>query len=169
MDLVVVKTYDGEGRVNGEHRFYGLYTLPVYSERLDRIPLLRRKLTRVIEASGFSRLGHSGKALVQILHELPRDEVYLSSDDELLHTALGVFSLQERRRARLLMRPDRCGKFVTFLYYVPRDSFNTELRQQVQKILAKALNTQEIDFTTYYSESILARVHFCRPYRPRSH
>ncbi|GAA0690255.1 NAD-glutamate dehydrogenase GdhB [Marinobacterium maritimum] len=160
MDLVVVKTFDSEGRVNGEHRFYGLYTLPVYSERLDRIPLLRRKLNRVIEASGFSRFGHSGKALVQILHELPRDEVGLSSDDELLQTALGVFSLQERRRARLMMRPDRCGKFVTFLYYVPRDSFNTELRQQVQKILAKALNTQEIDFTTYYSESILARVHF---------
>ncbi|MBA4503018.1 NAD-glutamate dehydrogenase [Marinobacterium marinum] len=160
MDLVVVKTFDSEGRVNGEHRFYGLYTLPVYSERLDRIPLLRLKLSRLIEASGFSRTGHSGKALVQILHELPRDEVCLSSDKELLHTTMGVFNLQERRRARLLMRPDRCGKFVTFLYYVPRDSFNTELRQQVQKVLAKALNTHEIDFTTYYSESILARVHF---------
>ncbi|PSL16291.1 glutamate dehydrogenase (NAD) [Marinobacterium halophilum] len=168
LDLVVVKRFDVDGQVCGEHRFYGLYTLPVYRERLERIPLLRCKLSRLLANSGFSPNGHSGKALVQILHELPRDEVLLASDAELLQLSRGVFDLQERRRTRLLMRRDTCGKFATFLYFVPRDSFNTELRSQVQDLLARALNTTEIDFTTYYSESILARVHFVARIQPEA-
>ncbi len=168
LDLVVIKRYDGQGQVCGEYRFYGLYTLPVYSERLERIPLLRRKLSRLLASSGFNPQGHSGKTLVQILHELPRDEVMLASDDELMQLARGVFGLQERRCTRLLMRRDPCGKFASFLYFVPRDSFNTELRQQVQGMLANALNTREIDFTTYYSESILARVHFVARIQPEA-
>ncbi|WP_417533646.1 NAD-glutamate dehydrogenase [Marinobacterium stanieri] len=168
LDLVVIKRYDDQGQVCGEYRFYGLYTLPVYSERLERIPLLRRKLSRLLASSGFNPQGHSGKTLVQILHELPRDEVMLASDDELMQLARGVFGLQERRCTRLLMRRDPCGKFASFLYFVPRDSFNTELRQQVQGMLANALNTREIDFTTYYSESILARVHFVARIQPEA-
>ncbi|WP_010324590.1 NAD-glutamate dehydrogenase [Marinobacterium stanieri] len=168
LDLVVIKRYDNQGQVCGEYRFYGLYTLPVYSERLERIPLLRRKLSRLLASSGFNPQGHSGKTLVQILHELPRDEVMLASDDELMQLARGVFGLQERRCTRLLMRRDPCGKFASFLYFVPRDSFNTELRQQVQGMLADALNTREIDFTTYYSESILARVHFVARIQPEA-
>lgn len=168
LDLVVIKRYDDQGQVCGEYRFYGLYTLPVYSERLERIPLLRRKLSRLLASSGFNPQGHSGKTLVQILHELPRDEVMLASDDELMQLARGVFGLQERRCTRLLMRRDPCGKFASFLYFVPRDSFNTELRQQVQGMLADALNTREIDFTTYYSESILARVHFVARIQPEA-
>ncbi len=168
LDLVVVKAFDEQGNVCGEHRFFGLYTLPVYSERLERIPLLRRKLSNLIASSGFNPRSHSGKTLVQILHELPRDEVMQASDDELMSLARGVFGLQERRCTRLLMRRDRCGKFATFLYFVPRESFNTQLRMQVQKLLARALNTNEIDFTTYYSESVLARVHFVARIQPEA-
>lgn len=160
LDTVVVKKFDAEGRVCGEHRLFGLYTAPVYTSALDRIPMVSTRFENVVANSGFSRHGHAGKALIQILHELPRDEVFLSSEAELLDLALGVFNLQERRMPSLLTRKDSCGKFLTFLYFLPRDSFNTEQRLRVQRLLAKHLKTQEIEFTTHYSESILTRVYF---------
>ncbi|MDI3323375.1 NAD-glutamate dehydrogenase [Pontibacterium granulatum] len=160
MDLIVVKRFDDEGRVVGERRFYGLYTSPVYHERLNRIPLIRRKVERTLHASGFSHSGYSGKALLTILNDMPRDELFLSTDSELMDLAMGILNLQERRKARLLMRRDRCGKFCTFLYYVPRDVFGTVLRLQVQDIIAGALKATDSEFTTTFTESVLARVYY---------
>ncbi|WP_051560426.1 NAD-glutamate dehydrogenase [Marinobacterium jannaschii] len=159
-DMVVVKRFDKEGNVVGETRFYGLYTSPVYRERPTNIPMIRIKLERALDRSGFDRFGHSGKALLQVMTDLPRDELFLSRDQELFETAMGIFNLQERRKARLLMRRDRCGKFYSCLFFVPRDVFSTALRVQVQGIIGNEIKAKDSEFTTYFSESILARVHY---------
>ncbi len=159
-ERVVIKRFDEAGNVVGKCRFYGLYTSPVYSENPSLIPVLRQKVAAVLKAAGFEAGGHNAKALTQIMHDLPRDELFLSSEDELLETAMGIFGLQERRRARLLVRRDRLNQFVTCLYFVPRDIFNTALRIQVQELLCNAYQADDAEFTTTFSESILARVQF---------
>lgn len=160
MDRVIIKRFDKQGKVTGKCRFYGLYTSPVYSESISTIPVVRRKADNVLKRSGYDRRSHNGKELMQIMSDLPRDELMLSSEQELLDISIGVFSLHDRRRTRLLYRQDRCNQFATFLYYVPRDIFNTALRMQVQALLAKACNSNDVEFTTTFSESILARVQF---------
>ncbi|BBB29868.1 NAD-glutamate dehydrogenase [Neptunomonas japonica] len=160
MDRVIIKRFDEQGNVIGKCRFFGLYTSPVYSESIAIIPVMHRKAKNVLKRSGFDRRSHNGKELMQIMNDLPRDELILSSEEELLALSMGVFSLHDRRRIRLLYRQDRCNQFATFLYYVPRDIFNTALRVQVQEILSKACVSSEAEFTTTFSESILARVQF---------
>lgn len=160
LDLVVIKRLDQDGNVVGEHRFYGLFTSPAFTERLERIPMIRQKVDRLIARAGFSKGGYNRKTLRAILNDLPRNELFLSSDDKLLETAMGIFNLRSRRKARLLKRRDRRGKFYSFLYYVPRDVFSTALRLQVQQILKKALKATDIQFSTSFSESVLARVYF---------
>lgn len=160
MDRVIIKRFDENGNVTGKCRFFGLYTSPVYSESIDTIPVMERKAANVLKHSGFDRRSHNGKELMQIMNDLPRDELMLSTEEELLELSMGVFSLHDRRRIRLLYRQDRCNQFATFLYYVPRDIFNTALRVQVQGILAKACASGDVEFTTTFSESILARVQF---------
>lgn len=167
-DLVVVKQFNDQGEVTGEHRFYGLYTSPVYAEPPVNVPVLRRRVAQVLERAGFTPGGHSAKSLSQILNDLPRDELLLSSDDELFSNTMGVFNLQERRKVRLLCRRDSCGKFFSFLYYVPRDIFNTALRTQVQDLLVERLGALDSEFTTYYSESVLTRVYFVLPVDPET-
>ncbi|MCV6590020.1 MAG: NAD-glutamate dehydrogenase [Marinobacterium sp.] len=159
-DRVVIKRFDDQGNVIGKCRFYGLYTSPVYTENPSLIPVLRRKVDNVLAVSGFEIGSHNAKTLVQIMHDLPREELFLSSEAELLETAMGIFGLQERRRARLLVRRDRLNKFVTCLYFVPRDIFNTALRIQVQDLLENGFKAEDAEFTTTFSESILARVQF---------
>src|SRR5256885_3930787 len=49
LDYVGVKTFDRRGRVDGEHRFLGLWTSTAYHGSPRDIPVLRRKVERVID------------------------------------------------------------------------------------------------------------------------
>ena len=44
--------------------------------------------------------------------------------------------------------------------YVPRDIYTTEVRINIQRFLQQHLNAEEVEFNTYFSESVLARLHF---------
>ncbi|MEW5248469.1 NAD-glutamate dehydrogenase [Microbulbifer sp. 2201CG32-9] len=159
-DYVTVKRYDSAGEVIGESAFMGLYTSPVYTESPIKIPIIRRKMASVLDSSGLSPHTHDGKALRRILDTFPRDELFQSSARELFHTVMGVLSMNERAHIRLFMRRDPFGKFVTATVYVPREQFNSDVRETICAHISKTINAKESDFTTYFSESILARVHF---------
>lgn len=158
-DYVVVKRFDEAGNFCGESRLLGLYTSAVYTLSPYDIPLIREKVSEVFERSGLSRTSHDGKALRQILETFPRDELFQSSTSQLYEIATGVAAINERYRVRLFVRSDAFGRFVNCLVYVPRDLFTTRIRIKIQTLLGKALGAQEVEFNTYFSESILARVH----------
>ncbi len=160
LDLVVVKRFDASGKVIGECCFYGLYTSSVYAAAPKTIPLVRTKVAEVLEHAGFDAGGHSSKELQQVMTDLPREELFLATTEVLFDTALGIFNLQERRKVRLFVRPDPCGKFFSCLYYAPRDIYGTDLRLRVQRVLESHFNALDTEFTTHFSESVLARTHF---------
>ena len=110
-------------------------------------------------ASGLAQNSHSGKALRHILETLPRDELFQSSDEELLRTCMGILGLQERARSKLFLRRDRYGRFFSVLVYIPRDRFNTEVRQRIEAMLMRALKGERIDTTVQIGESPLAQLH----------
>ncbi|WP_207484717.1 NAD-glutamate dehydrogenase [Arenibaculum pallidiluteum] len=160
LDAVFVKVFDDRGRVVGDHLFVGLFTSAAYSRSARDIPLLRRKIDRVLARAGFAPEGHDGKALIHILETFPRDELFQIGEDELYDMALGVLHLQERQRTALFMRRDPFERFVTCLVYVPRDRYDTDLRRRIQAILEQAFQGTCTAFYTQLAESVLARVQF---------
>ncbi len=157
-DYIITERFDADGRVIGERRFYGLYTLSVYSDSARNIPVLRRKIRAVVEAAGVDPSGHNGKHLQRILEVYPRDDLFQSSTTELCETALAILNIRERRQVRLFIREDRYGKFYSCQVYVPRDVFSTDLRVRIQDYLCESLDASFGDFTPYLSESVLARI-----------
>ncbi|HEU4910893.1 MAG TPA: NAD-glutamate dehydrogenase domain-containing protein, partial [Actinomycetes bacterium] len=160
LDYVGVKTFDDQGQVTGERRFLGLFTSAAYNESIQRIPVLRRKAYEVLQRSGFSITGHSGKDLMQILETYPRDELFQISVDDLEQIVLSVLHLQERRQLRLFLRRDDYGRFMSCMVYLPRDRYTTQVRLAMEKILLDAFEGISIDYTALVSESVLARLHF---------
>ena len=79
--------------------------------------------------------GFDGKVLAQVLATYPRDELFQIDRDALFDNAMAITHIHERRRTRMFTRMDRYGLFVTCLVYVPRDLYNTHVRQQVQELL----------------------------------
>ncbi|MFC6672612.1 NAD-glutamate dehydrogenase [Marinobacterium aestuariivivens] len=159
-DMVVVKHFDADGRVSGESRFYGLYTSTVFDLPPAQIPVVRQKVAAVLEGAGFEAGGHNHKELLQIIKELPREELFLTAPAALFETSIGIFNLQERRKVRLFVREDPCGQFVSCLYFSPRDIYSTDLRTRVQRVLVDHFGAVDAEFTTHFSESVLARTHF---------
>ena len=168
LDYVGVKRFDEAGEVVGERRFLGLYTSSAYSARPDEIPLLRRKVRRVRERSGMPPGSHDDKALVEILETYPRDELFQISDDDLFEIAMGILHLGERPRVRIFPRRDTFGRFFSALVFVPRDRFNTRVREAIGEILTETFDGVSVDWNIRLSESVLARLHYVIYTRPGS-
>ena len=66
----------------------------------------------------------------------------------------------EETRRRLFLRRDGFDRFVSCLVFVPRDKYNTDLRQRIANLLVAAFNGESVEFTPLLSESTLARIHF---------
>ena len=158
LDYIGVKRFDEAGKVCGEHRFLGLFTSTAYSANPADIPVLRRKTANVVARAGLAPGSHAGKALVHVLETYPRDELFQSSEDELLRTSVGILHLEDRQRFRLFVRRDPFGRFLSCMIFAPRENYTTELRQKWQAILMQAFHGQSSEFNVNLSESMLARV-----------
>lgn len=158
-DYVVVKRFSPQGEVVGEVRILGLFTYAVYSLSPRSIPLLRQKVEHIMARSGLLPVSHDGKNLVRVIEGFPRDELFQSDLETLYQTIMGITRINERRVVRLFMRNDPFGKFVNCVVYVPRDIYNTRVRQKIERLIGKAIDSQELDSTTHFSESILARAY----------
>jgi glutamate dehydrogenase len=159
LDYIALKKFDASGEVIGEYRFLGLYTHVAYAESIVHIPVLRRKLTEVLEAAGLAADSHDGKDLTEILETYPREELFQTSVSELTPIALGVLRLRERRQTRLFLRKDPYGRYMSCLLYLPRDRWNTRVRLRTQEILVRALHGDSADYSALVGESVLARLH----------
>ena len=138
MDCVIVKTYDGDGRITGERRIAGLFTSAAYHAMASDVPLLRGRVAGVLRRSGVDANGHDGKALIAILDSYPRDELFQIDEDTLYDQVMGILQLQERRRVALFARRDAVGRFASNLVFVPRERFDAALNERFAAILEQA-------------------------------
>ena len=159
LDYVGVKTFDENGEVTGERRFLGLFTSSAYNESVLRVPILRSKVLRALDQSGLTPASHSGKDLLQVLETYPRDELFQTDTEDLVPIAMSVVQQHERRQLRLFVRYDDYGRFLSCLVYLPRDRYNTQVRERIQAILTEAAGGTSTDFTARIGESVLARLH----------
>ncbi len=167
-DFISVRRFNDEGEVIGEARIVGLYTSPVYRQSPFRIPYINHKVEELIERTGLDSRSHHGKDLMQILETYPRDELFQTPRDQLFETVMSILRIQERKKIKLYIRQDLYGTFCSVMLYVPRDIYSTELRVKMRRILFERLKAVDSEFTTYFSESVLARVHFIFKLRGRS-
>ncbi len=160
LDYVGIKTFNADGEVTGERRFLGLLSSTAYTESIARIPVLRDKAHQVLKRAGYSPISHSGKALMDILENYPRDELFQTSVEELLPVVESVLHLRERRQVRFFTRRDPYGRYLSCLVFLPRDRYTTQVRERMQDILKSSLGAETLDYTARVSESVLARLHF---------
>ncbi|AOS62385.1 NAD-glutamate dehydrogenase [Actinoalloteichus hymeniacidonis] len=157
---VGIKTFDDEGRVNGEHRFLGLFTTTALHEDVLDIPVVARKVRTVIRRAGFPLESYSGQRMLEEFQNYPRAELFSADPETLQDTVAGLLSLVERRQLRLFMRRDEFRRFFSCLVYLPRDRYTTTSRLAMQEVLLRELRGVELEYSARIGESLLARVHF---------
>jgi len=159
-DYIGVKKYDDQGRVNGEVRFLGLFTAEAYDETARSIPFMRRRVQKIMAASGAAPGGHTEKALANLIETWPRDEIFQTRSTLLGPMVMGALHLIGRPRTKVFLRRDEFDRFVTALVYVPRESYDTALRQRIGAVLTEAYQGELRSFQPYFDAGPMARVHF---------
>ncbi|MEP1143118.1 MAG: NAD-glutamate dehydrogenase [Henriciella sp.] len=159
-DYVGIKHYGTRGEVVGETRFLGLYTAEAYNESIRNIPLLRRRMERVLSLLGALPGSHNEKAISNIIEGWPRDELFQTKSELLAPIMQGVLDLVARPRVRVFNRPDRFNRFVSTVVFIPREAYDTGLRRQVSETIEAAWNGRMLSFQPSFDGAAMVRVLF---------
>ena len=149
-----------KGALTGELRIVGLFTSTAYTRSVMKIPYLRSKAEAVIAKSGFNPSDHSGKALINVLESYPRDELFQIAVPTLRKHAEAILALGERPRVRALVRVDQFDRFVSVLVFVPRDRYDSHVREKIGAYLKTVFEGRLSAYYPAFPEGGLARVHF---------
>jgi glutamate dehydrogenase len=160
MDYIGVKKLDEEGRVVGERRFLGLFTSEAYSEKAERIPILRQKLGRILDESGVQAGSHDYKEIHTIFNTLPKEELFLTSAEEIgadVRTVLTTFAADE---VRVTLRRDPLLRGVSIMVILPKEKFSGEARKRIEQALVEVLEGEVLNYHLALGEGDQARLHF---------
>lgn len=160
LDYVGVKLFDGNGQLQGELRIVGLFTASAYTNTTGEVPYLRLKVAKVIGRAGFDPASYAGRALLNVLENYPRDELFQIDEDSLYHFAIEIMNLSERPRVRALARADEFDRFVSVLVFVPKDRYDTSARRRIGEFLARIYEGRVSASYPAYPEGPLARTHY---------
>ncbi|WP_052341019.1 NAD-glutamate dehydrogenase [Salinarimonas rosea] len=160
LDYVGIKLFSDVGEVAGELRVVGLFTASAYTESTDDVPVLRLKRDKVLERAEFDPQSHAGRALINVLENYPRDELFQIDEETLYDFALEIMNLADRPRVRVLARPDEFDRFVSVLVFIPKDRYDTQVRRKVGEFLAGVYQGRVSAAYPAYPEGPLARTHY---------
>ncbi len=161
IDYVGIKLFSATGRLEGELRLVGLFTATAYTQAAAAIPLLRGKIARVLERAGHDPESHSGRALYNVLESYPRDELFQIDVDLLYQFCREILMLEERPRVRALVRVDKFDRFVSVIVFVPRDRYDSMVRERIGAHLAHIFDGRVSAFYPAFPEAMpLTRIHF---------
>lgn len=158
-ERIRVQKISADGKVVGEFRFIGLFTSSAYTHSPSSIPLVKGKIAKVLEDSGYIKGSHNYKDLISVLESYPRDELFQTSASDLLEIATGIVSICGRSQVRFFPRKDKFNRFVSCLIFTPRDRSNSELRDKIRDYLANSYNGEIADSFVQITESKLIRFH----------
>ncbi|TXN48351.1 NAD-glutamate dehydrogenase [Methylobacterium sp. WL7] len=160
LDYVGVKLFSNTGKLSGEVRIVGLFTAAAYTSPAREVPVLRRKVEAVAERAGLDPTSHAGRSLLAVLETYPRDELFQIDIDRLYRFTLAIANLADRPRIRVLSRPDRFGRFVSLLVFVPKDRFDSTVSARIGAYLAEAYGGRPSAAYSELPEGPLARTHY---------
>lgn len=160
MDYVGIKRLDATGEVVGEHRFLGLFTWKAYSEYSGDIPILRKKLERVLAAENLLEGSHDHKAVVQLFNDMPKEELFLVSVEDLRKQIRVVMAAEDSGDVRLLFTPDILGRGVIVMVILPKRNYSDEVRGRLQREIAEVLGGSILNDHLALGEGEAARMHF---------
>ncbi len=132
MDYIGVRKVDEAGAIVGEARLVGLFATRAYAEPASTIPLVSRKLQRIVEAEDLIPGSHDYKAAMRLFDSFPKDEVFGAPTEDLRQESSRCSALTGDQ-VRLLGRRGADGRTATLIAALPRRRYDAALRRASQR------------------------------------
>lgn len=160
MDYIGIKKLDGRGRVQGEHRFLGLFTSKAYGEAAENIPILRQKLAEILAEAGVAEGSHDYKEINTIFNSMPKEELFLTSASEIGRDIQAVLTSYGSGEVRVVLRDDPLRRGVSVMVIIPKDRFSGEVRRLIEEAFVEAYQGEILNYHLALGAGDQARLHF---------
>lgn len=165
LTCISVLEHDSDCTIRACHSIVGLFTSKALSQESSSVPLIRQKLSALIKSEGVYENSFNFKGIVNIVDSMPKDEAFRMSVEEfreVIHTIMGI---QNKDETRVNIRIDQQQRGATILAVIPRDRFNTQTRDRIQKYIEGIFNIPEgsSDYHLDLSNKPHARLYFYVP------
>ena len=142
------------------YRIIGLFTSELYRDDVKTIPYLNEKINNVFQEVDIETHTYEGRILEQLISTINRQDLVYTDSSLFTKMMMEIYFIKERPVIKVIIVPDELKTFLVAYVFVPRDIFNSTLRNQCQNFLSEILNAKTFTFEPYFSESILARIRF---------
>ncbi len=155
---LAVRSFDADGKVIGETRFFGLFSEAAYRAPAVSIPLIRERIAWVEGRSKLDPSSHLGRTQRMVLETFPRDELFEIRREELAEVSAEIVALQHRDVVRVLeLRSPESG-WQTLAVYLPRLRLAPETPQRVAEAISASTGASDVAFDVFTSSNPLSRI-----------
>ncbi len=160
MDYIGIKKLSSDGEVAGEHRFFGLFTSKAFAEDSNKIPILRHKLQLILEGVDAQEGSHDYKEINTIFSTMPKEELFLSSADEIAADIQTVLTSYHTDDVHVTLREDPLHRGVSAMVILPKERFSGEARRAIEEALIERFKAEVLNYHLALGQGDQARLHF---------
>ncbi len=132
---ITILELSSDGRVQAVHSLIGLFTSKALTQESSSVPLIRRKLKLLTETEDLYENSFDYKTTINIIDSMPKDEAFRLDLDSLREIVRTIVGIQNKNETRVSIRFDSSRRGVSVLIIMPRDRFNTVVRDRLQQHL----------------------------------
>lgn len=133
MSHLTIAELSTEGNLVAVHSLIGFLTSKALSQESSSIPLIRRKLQKIIELEDVQENSFDYKNIVNIVDGMPEEEA-LRQDIDILRDILRLSTdIQHKDETRVYVTFPSDNRGAVLVIALPRDRFNTNLRSRIQQ------------------------------------
>ncbi|MFN8388686.1 MAG: NAD-glutamate dehydrogenase [Bdellovibrionota bacterium] len=143
----------------------GLLTSKAVAQEAASVPLIRKKLQKILELEGLPPNSHDYKEIVSIVDSLPKSEV-LQYPVEILKRDIDLIStIQGRSELKVRSFVDPLKRLISILAVMPRERYSAGARQQIMVRMEKIFGTSNgsTEFHTTTTDYPLYVLHLLLP------
>jgi glutamate dehydrogenase len=159
MMMVAVKRLSSSGKITSIDILVGLLTSKMRSLESSLIPIIRSKISELVEHINVLPNSHSYKRIVNLIDNVPKYDTLrfdVASLNQLTESALNPLLTYDTKVVILL---DHAGRSATVMISMPRDRFSAIIRRRLQRAIEEAFQAEHAssEYTLDVSDSNVAR------------
>ncbi len=140
IDFIIVKNFDHNKKFIGGRVFIGLYGSNIDYQSVSKIPIIREKLSYILQKTHFPAHGYNYKKLRIIVESMPRTALFHIDKDELLDLCIHTLSAMSVGNLKLFRLGECKQNFVELIIFMPRSRFTPDAHLKIQNYIQNKFN-----------------------------
>lgn len=162
--IIVAYPHNTTGTTN-IYSLVGMFTSRALAQESSSVPLIRRKVQKLIKLEDLAFNSHDYKYLIDAIDRMPKDLALRLDIDSLREMGRLIINLQNRHETKVSMRLDPSKRGATILIVMPRERFNSTVRARIQEFIEREFSVPagSSEFHLDLGNKPLARFYFYVP------